>query len=434
MIEKQKKLTGRPVYIVDGARTPFLKARGKPGAFSSSDLGVAACKALLARQPFAPTDIDEVITGCAVASADETNISRIIALRVGCGEHTPAWTVQRNCASGMQALDEAVKDIAIGRCDLVLAGGTDAMSRGPILYNDAMVQWLSQLNAAKALPAKLKTMLKFRPNMLAPVIGLLRGLTDPVCGLNMGQTAEIVAYDFGITREMMDTYAARSHQRLAKAQAEKRLNEIVTIYDTKGNAYSADDGLRADTTIEKLAKLKPIFDKPFGTVTAGNSSQVTDGAAFLILASEAAMQTYGLKPLARIIDVNWGALNPAIMGLGPVHAVAPLLARHHFNFNDIDYIEMNEAFAAQVLGCLAAFASKDYCRTHFGLEKDFGMMDQDRLNIDGGAIALGHPIGASGARITLHLAHTLKQQNAKRGIATLCIGGGQGGAMLIETV
>lgn len=431
---KQRQLSGRPVYIVDGARTPFLKVRGKPGPFSAADMGTWACRELLARQAFAASEIDEVITGSAVASVDETNISRIIALRAGCSENTPAWTVQRNCASGMQALDSAIKDIAINRCDLVLAGGTDCMSRGPLLYNDAMVNWFAQLAKSKNFGAKLKTFLAFRPHMLAPVIGLLRGLTDPVCGLSMGATAEIVAYDFGITREMMDAFSVRSHQRLAKAQTEKILTEIVTIYDNKGNVYIADDGVRADSSIEKLATLKPAYDKPFGTVTAANSSQVTDGAAFLILASEEAIQKYQLKPVAKIVDVNWGALNPAVMGLGPVHATVPLLTRNKLKLSDIDYFEINEAFAAQVLGCLKAFESAEYCKTHFGLSEPVGTLDQERLNIDGGAIALGHPIGATGARLALHIADVLRRKNARLGLATLCIGGGQGGAMLIEKV
>jgi acetyl-CoA C-acetyltransferase len=433
-MSKQNQLTGRPVYIVDGARTPFLKAMGKPGPFSSADLGTQACRELLLRQPFDAADIDEVITGSAVTSPDETNIGRIIALRSGCAENTPAWTVQRNCASGMQALDSGIKDIAIGRCDLVLAGGTDAMSRGPILYNDVMVNWLAQLARSKSFVAKLQTFLALRPNMFKPVIGLLRGLTDPVCGLTMGQTAEIIAYDFGITREMMDAFSVQSHQRLAKAQQENHLNEIVPVYDTKGNAYLTDTGLRADSSIEKLAKLKPAYDKPYGTVTAGNSSQVTDGAAFVILASEEAIQKHQLKPIAKIVDVNWGALNPAVMGLGPVYATVPLLMRNKLQLNEIDYFEINEAFAGQVLACSAAFNDANFCKTHFGLDQAVGVLPQDRLNIDGGAIALGHPIGATGARLALHLAQTLKRQNARRGIATLCIGGGQGGAVLIEAV
>ncbi|MCD6047495.1 MAG: acetyl-CoA acetyltransferase [Gammaproteobacteria bacterium] len=433
-MNKQNQLTGRPVYIIDGARTPFLKAMGKPGPFSSADLGTQACRELLLRQTFDAADIDEVITGSAVTSPDETNIGRIIALRSGCAENTPAWTVQRNCASGMQALDSGIKDIALGRCDLVLAGGTDAMSRGPILYNDAMVNWLAQLARSKSFVAKLQTFLALRPQMFKPVIGLLRGLTDPVCGLTMGQTAEIIAYDFGITREMMDAFSVQSHQRLAKAQQENHLNEIVPVYDTKGNAYLTDTGLRADSSIEKLAKLKPAYDKPYGTVTAGNSSQVTDGAAFVILASEDAVQKHQLKPIAKIVDVNWGALNPAVMGLGPVYATVPLLMRNKLQLSDIDYFEINEAFAGQVLACLAALNDANFCKTHFGLDQAAGILPQDRLNIDGGAIALGHPIGATGARLVLHLAQTLKRQNARRGIATLCIGGGQGGAMLIEAV
>jgi acetyl-CoA C-acetyltransferase len=430
---KQAKFSGKPVYIIDGARSPFIKAKGKPGPFSAADLATATCKALLARQAFASSEIDEFITGCAVASPSETNISRIVALRSGCSEQTPAWTVQRNCASGMQALDDASKDIASGRCHMVVAGGTDAMSRGPILYNDAMVHWLARLNRAKTFSQKLKTFLAFRPHLLKPVIGLLCGLTDPICGLNMGQTAEIVAYDFGISREMMDAYSLRSHERLAQAQAEKYLNEIIPVFDNQGVVYQSDDGLRADTTLAQLAKLKPSYEKPFGTITAGNSSQVTDGAAFVILASEEAVNKYQLTPLAKIVDIHWAALNPAVMGLGPAHAIAPLIARNQLSLNDIDYFEINEAFAAQVLGSIAALASQEYCRNHFGLDA-LGTIDQAKLNIDGGAIALGHPIGASGARIVLHLAQILKRTGTKRGIASLCIGGGQGGAMLIESV
>ncbi len=431
---KQAKLGGRPVYIVDGARTPFLKVRGKPGPFTSADLGTLACRELLGRQHFNLDAIDEVVAGCAVASADEANIGRIICLRAGLNENTPAWTVQRNCASGMQSIDSGVKDIALGRCDLVVAGGTDAMSHGPLLYNSAMVNWFATLARSKTFAAKLKTFLAFRPHMLAPVIGLLRGLTDPFCGLNMGQTAEIVAYDFGITREMMDVYALRSHQRLDAAQKNHYLDEIIPIFDRKGNAYLSDDGLRADTTLEKLASLKPAYDKPFGTVTAGNSSQVTDGACFVILASEEALKTHQLTPLAKIVDVNWAGLNPAIMGLGPAYSIPALLKRNQLSLADIDYMEINEAFAAQVLGCLKALADADFCQKHFETKDAFGLYDEDRLNIDGGAIALGHPIGATGARLVLHLTQVLKRKQAKRGIASLCIGGGQGGAMLIEAV
>lgn len=422
------------VYLVDGARSPFIKARGKPGPFSGADLATQVCRQLLARLPLSAEQISEVIVGSAVGHVDETNVARVIALRAGLSNHTPAWTVQRNCASGLQALDCAMQAIQLGRSNIVLAGGTDAMSQGPILYNERMVNWLASLAAAKTLGAKAKTFGRFRPAMLKPIIGLLRGLTDPICGLSMGQTAEIIAYDFGISRADMDQWALQSHQRLALAQQEQHLQEIVPLYDTHGHAYQHDEGLRADTTLEKLAKLKPAYDKPFGSVTAGNSSQISDGAAFLVLANRDAIERHQLPVLAKVIDVAWGALNPAIMGLGPVHAMVPLLQRQQMRLSDIDYFEINEAFAGQVLGCAKALASAEYCHNHFGTSEACGELPLERLNIDGGAIALGHPIGATGARIALHLAHTLKRQQGRYGIASLCIGGGQGGAMLIEAV
>jgi acetyl-CoA C-acetyltransferase len=424
----------RDVYIVDGARTPFLKARGKPGAFSASDLAQQAGRELLARQPFSPTDLDEVIIGCMMPSPDEANIGRVIALRLGCGKSVPAWTVQRNCASGMQALDSAYKDIATGRHDLVLAGGTEVMSRAPLLYNNHMVNWLSGLSGAKTMGAKLKQMTQFRPANLVPVVSLLKGLTDATIGLNMGQTAEILAYRFNITREQMDAFALQSHERVMKAQKEGHLDEVLSIYSSKGDYFIQDDGVRIDTTMEKLGTLKPFFDKKFGSVTAGNSSQVSDGAALLLLASKEAIHKYQLPVLARITDVEWAGLDPAEMGLGPVYASTQLLKRYNMHLDDIDYWEINEAFAAQVLACLAAWESDDYCRDYLGLERAMGSIDPTRLNIDGGAVALGHPVGASGARIALHMANVLKRQNAKRGMATICIGGGQGGAMLIENM
>ncbi|MDR3478742.1 MAG: acetyl-CoA C-acetyltransferase [Gammaproteobacteria bacterium] len=428
------KNTKRDVYIVDGSRTPFLKVRGKPGPFSASDLAINAGRELLARQPFSPHELDEVVIGCMMPSTEEANIARVIALRLGCGKDMPAWTVQRNCASGMQALDSAVKDIASGRHEMMLAGGTEAMSRAPLLYNNGMVNWFSGYSAAKGIPAKLKAMAKFRPSDLAPVIALLKGLTDPIVNLSMGQTAENVAYRFGITRAEMDAFALESHRRVAAAQDNHLLNEVLAAYDYSGNTYVADDGVRRDTTLEKLATLKPIFDKKFGSVTAGNSSQVTDGAALLLLASKEAVKKYQLPVLARIVDTAWAGLDPAEMGLGPVYASTALLKRYGLIMEDIDYWEINEAFAAQVLGCVAAWEDDNYCRQYLGLEKAFGRIDPARLNVDGGAVALGHPVGASGARIVLNLAQILKRKQAKRGVATICIGGGQGGAMLIENV
>jgi acetyl-CoA C-acetyltransferase len=316
----------------------------------------------------------------------------------------------------------------------VLAGGTDAMSHAPLLYGPAMVTWLAQWYAAKGIGQKAALATRFRLSYLAPVITILRGLTDPVVKISMGSTAEIVAKRFGITRQMMDEYAVESHRRLAFAQDNGYMTEIEPMYGPDGTVYSADDGLRRDSSVDKLAKLKPVFDRTYGNVTAGNSSQVTDGAAMLVLASEDVVNEYGLKPLGRIVDTNWGALDPAEMGLGPVHAITPLLVRHGYRWDDIDAVEVNEAFAAQVLGCLAAWESDAYCKQHFGLDRAFGRLDRAKLNVDGGAIALGHPIGASGARVVLHVLKVLERTGGKRGVASLCIGGGQGGAMLVERV
>jgi acetyl-CoA C-acetyltransferase len=358
----------------------------------------------------------------------------VVSLRLGCGDKVPAWTVMRNCASGMQALDSALVNILAGRSRLVLAGGTDAMSHAPLLFGPAMVNWLANWYAAKSMGQKAGLALQFRLANLAPVIAILRGLTDPIVKLSMGSTAEIVAKRFGITRTMMDEFAVESHRRVAFAQDNARLAEVEPMYGPDGKVYALDDGVRRDSSVDKLAKLRPVFDRTYGNVTAGNSSQVTDGAAMLVLASEDVVNEYGLKPLGRIVDAHWGALDPSEMGLGPVHAITPLLQRHGLTWDDIDAAEINEAFAAQVLGCLAAWEDAAYCKEHFGLDKPFGRLDRAKLNQDGGAIAIGHPIGASGARVVLHALKVLERTGGKRAVASLCIGGGQGGAMLLERV
>jgi acetyl-CoA C-acetyltransferase len=422
-----------PIYIIDGARTPFLKARNRPGPFAASDLATDAGRALLLRQPFAPAELDEVILGCASPSPDEVNIGRVVALRMGCGAKVPGWTVMRNCASGMQALDSAMNNIRAGRSDLVLAGGVDALSRAPLLFSDAMVTWLSSWYAAKTAGQRAALVARFKPGYLAPVISLMRGLTDPMVGLLMGQTAENLAYRFGITRPEMDEFSARSHRRVLAAQsAGHYAREVVPLFDRKGTLYAADDGVREDSTAQNLAKLRPFFDKKYGNVTAGNSSQVTDGGAWLVLASQRAVDRHGLVPKGRIVDSEWAGLDPAQMGLGPVHAATPILRRHGLGLDDLDAWEINEAFAAQVIACLRAWEDAGYCRDELGLSAPLGKLDEDKLNIDGGAIALGHPVGASGARIVLHTLNVLERTGGKRGMAAICIGGGLGGAMLVE--
>ncbi len=431
MAASNKKYS-KPVYLIDGNRTAFLKARGRPGPFKHADLGIYAARSLLLRMPFEPTEFDEVIMGSTMPGPDEANIARIVALRLGCGDRVPAYTVHRNCASGMQALDNAAMSIASGRSDLVLAGGIEAMSQAPLLFHPKMVHWLADWWAAKSIAQKIKSLRRFSPRLLTPVIALLKGLTDPVVGLNMGQTAEEIAYRFGITRVQMDQFALESHQKLHQAQQNGDLSEIVPVYDQQGNVYDYDDGVRPDSTLEMLSRLRPAFDKPYGLVTPGNSAQITDGAAALVLASEAAVKKYELPILARLVSTEWAALNPSEMGLGPAHSIAPLLKSQRLKIEDVDYWEINEAFAGQVLAVVAALKDKDYCKQQLGLRSAVGEIPADRLNIHGGGVSLGHPVGASGARIVLHLAKVMQQKNATTGIASLCIGGGQGGAMLIQ--
>ncbi|MEH6800408.1 MAG: acetyl-CoA C-acetyltransferase [Halopseudomonas sabulinigri] len=425
----------QPVYIVDGARTPFLKARGKPGPFTPVDLAVQCGRPLLMRQGLSPDAFDQVILGCVNVVSEEMNPARVAALRLGMGAQMPAFSVQINCGSGMQSIDTGYRYIRDGGADLILAGGAEALSHAPLLFKRSAVDWFAELNQARSLPAKLKALARFRPSLMKPVIGLERGLTDPIVDLNMGQTAEVVAQLFNVQRESADAYALLSHQRLAAAQEAGWLqDEVVPLFDKQGKQYSQDDGVRPNNSMDALGQLKPVFEKPYGQVTAGNSSQITDGASWVVLASEKALIKHNLTPLAVIVDSHWAALEPEIMGLGPVLSSTALLQRHGHQLADIDLWEINEAFAAQVLACLEAWQDASFCKHILGLDHPMGRLDPGRLNIDGGAISLGHPVGTSGNRIVLHLVKALQRHGMRRGIATECIGGGQSGAMLIETL
>lgn len=425
----------RPVYLVDGARSPFLKAKGGPGPFSPVDLAVQCGRPLLMRQPMFAQDYDQVILGCVNVVPSEMNPARIAAQRMGMGDDMPAFTVQINCGSGMQSVDTAYRYIRERSADLILAGGTEALSHAPMMLQDEAVQWLAGLNKASSIQDYVQQIGRFNPRHFKPEISLAQGLTDPIVGMSMGQTAEVLAHQFGITRQDADEYAVTSHRRLARAvEAGWLSDELAPAVSTEGTVFREDDGLRADTTVASLAKLKPAFEPPYGQVTPGNSSQVTDGASWLILASGEAVDRYGLEPKAVIVDSAWSALNPTIMGLGPVLSATELLTRYQYGLNDVDLWEINEAFAAQVLACLAAWDDPDFCELALGRSRPLGQLDRNRLNIDGGAVALGHPVGASGNRIILHLMNALSREGLSRGIATECIGGGQSGAMLIETI
>lgn len=423
----------RRVLVIGGCRTPFLKARGEPGPFSAIELAVAAGRALRLRCPEAMAAVEEVILGCAAPSSEAPNPGRDAALRIGIPRHVPAFSVQRNCGSGMQSIDTAFKYIAAGHAEVMLAGGVDALSHAPLELSEETARWLGKLGKAKSARERVEAMTAFRPRMAKPVISLKQGLTDDVVRLNMGQTAEVLAHEWKIEREDADRYAMESHQRLARAQRKGWLrHEVAPLLSADGSVHDHDDGVRPDADMETLAGLKPAFEPPYGQVTAGNASQVTDGACWVLLASEAAVRRFGGEALGEIVDSEWAALDPARMGLAPLLACTPLLRRHSMGLEDLDVWEFNEAFAAQVLACLAAWKDQDFCRRQLGLEDAMGEIPRARLNVDGGAISLGHPVGASGARIVLHALNVLAREDGRYAVATECIGGGQGGAMLVQ--
>jgi acetyl-CoA C-acetyltransferase len=323
---------------------------------------------LLLRQPFAPDAFDQVILGCVNVIADEMNPARVAALRLGMGEAMTAFTVQINCGSGMQSIDTAYRYIREGAMDLVLAGGAESLSHAPLVFNHNAVEWYARIFGARNIWARIVALLGVKPSFFKPVVGLERGLTDPITDLNMGQTAELVAHLFHISRQQADKYAAESQRRLATAQKEGWFaGEVESLFARDGTVFDHDDGVRPDSTVDSLAKLKPAFERPWGKVTAGNSSQITDGASWVILASEDALKKYKLQPKAVILDSEWSALDPLVMGLGPVFCSTEILKRHEYALSDIDLWELNEAFAAQVLGCLAAWEDEEFCRDALGL-------------------------------------------------------------------
>ena len=419
-------------WILAGLRTPFAKAGGPFRKVPVYELGRIAMAELIARQDLDPATLDHVIMGNCAMPAEAANSSRVTALRAGIPERVPAATVHRNCASGMEAAADALYRIHAGDARLVLAGGMESMSQIPLLYTFEYAEFLEGLMRAKTPVQKLGALARFRPALLTPRIALAEGLTDLVCGLNMGQTAEVLAREFRITRARMDEYALRSHQR-AIASRDKLREEIVPVFTPPGYEPVADDvGPREGQTIEALAKLKPYFDRRNGAVTVGNSCQITDGAVALLLGDDETARTWPSPPLGRVRSFAFAGLSPARMGLGPVYAASLALEKAGLDLADIELFEINEAFAAQVLACLEAARSDDFAKRELGRDRALGEIPLDRLNVNGGAIALGHPVGASGARLLLTLLHEMRRQNLRLGLAALCVGGGQGAAFVVE--
>jgi acetyl-CoA acyltransferase len=431
----------RPAYIVTGIRTPFVKAGMQFAKVHAADLGRVALTELLVRTGIALSEwnkvIDEVIIGNTGTPSDSANISRVIALKAGLDQKIPAYSVHRNCASALESIAQAALKIWYGECDVVVAGGTESMSSMPLMYSAKATKFFEDLNKSKSIQDKAKTFAHIPlQEFLKPRVALMEGLTDPTCGINMGQTAEVIAKDFQISRAAQDEFALSSHLKVAKAQTEDFFkDEIapVALPHDPQTVIEHDVGPRANQTIEALRKLKPFFDKKHGTITAGNSSPITDGAAMVLVCSEDGLKRLGLKPQALIRGYAFAGCDPLRMGLGPVFSTHKLFKKTGEKLSDFDLVELNEAFAAQVLGCQIAMDSDKFCQDNFGSPK-LGTLNSDLLNQQGGAIALGHPVGTTGTRLVLTATRAMKKKNKKKALVTLCIGGGQGGSMSLENV
>ncbi len=422
------------VVVVDGLRTPFVKAGAELRDVPAWELGRAVTRELLARAALPPRAVDEVIFGCVAQPADSANIARVIALRAGIPCEVPALTVGRNCASGLEAVTLAAERIAAGRASVVLAGGVESMSRIPLEYPPSFGWKLARLARAKGVFRKLAAAASFRPRDLRPVVALEQGLTDPTCGEIMGLTAERLAREFGISREEQDAYALESHRRAVAARAQLADEMLAYSPPPRFQSLLAQDiGPRENQSLEALARLSPYFDRHLGSVTVGNSCAVTDGAVALLLMRRDRARADGYVPLGSIRGHAYRGCEPRRMGLGPVYATPPALASAGIPFDEIDRVELNEAFAAQVLACRIAFESVEFARQS-GWSGAIGALAPERLNPNGGAIALGHPVGATGARLVLTLLKELRRQGGGFGLATLCVGGGQGGAVVVEGI
>ena len=402
------------LVIIDGVRTPFCKAGTDLATLSADSLGRIAVDALLTRTGLDPQLIDELIFGCVGQPMDAANIARVIALRAGIPESVPAMTVHRNCASGFEAFTTAYERMAAGRGSVFVVGGTESMSNVPMLFQESAARHFAALAKSKSAAEKLGALTDFRPADFEPRLGLKMGLTDPVSGLNMGETAELLAREGPITREQQDAFALQSHERALAAEA--RLAEEICPVFLNGHAIAKDNGPRSDQSMSVLGGLRPIFEK-YGSVTAGNSSQITDGAAALLVMTEARAAELGCKPIGALTGYAYTGCDPARMGLGPVSAIAKANQLAGLKTEDADLVEINEAFAAQVLAVLA--------RTP---------VPADKLNVNGGSIALGHPVGATGARLILTSLKELARRQKKRALVSLCVGGGQGGAIWLERI
>lgn len=422
------------VAIVSGARTPFTKSGTGLRQVHVTELAQIALRETLSRAGWPAARLDEVILGNVAMPADATNPARVAAIYAGVPASVPALTVQRNCASGMESIAQAAFRIQSGQATAILAGGAESMSTIPLLMPTEALQPMATLFKARSPWQKLVALSAFRPRHFRPLAGLELGLTDPTCGLIMGKTAEILAGEFGISRDEQDQFALESHQKATDAiDAGEFDQQITPVYaGDRFQAVCRDIGPRVDQSSKALARLKPIFDRRNGSVTVGNSCQITDGAVALLLMDSRIARAEGLEVLGYVRASATAGLDPKRMGLGPVLAIDQLLQSTGLALEKIDLFEINEAFAAQVLACHKAMSSDSFAQQYLGRSRAIGVLDPERVNIHGGAIALGHPVGATGTRIVLNLLMAMKKRNVEFGIASLCVGGGQGAAICIQ--
>ncbi|HJU66666.1 MAG TPA: acetyl-CoA C-acyltransferase FadI [Gemmatimonadaceae bacterium] len=423
---------GRRVAIVAGLRTPFTKSGTTFRALTAQELGKLVVAELVQRTSLEPKDVDTLVFGTVVPSVLAPNIAREVSLLPLLPKGIPAVTVSRACASANQAITDAADQIHLGHADVAIAGGAESLSNVPILHSRGFADAVVAASRAKSAPKRLGALARIRPRDLVPVTP---AIAEPSTGETMGQSAEKMAKLNHITREEQDQFALRSHRLAAAGTHDGRLtNEMMAVYvPPKFETVStSDNGIRSDTTLDQMQALKPVFDRRYGTVTAGNSSPLTDGAAAVLLMSEEAAHASGYEPLAFIKSYAYAALDPGEQLLmGPVLATPVALDRAGLTLKEIDLVEMHEAFAAQVLSNLQGFESREWAQ-RAGYLHPVGEVDRARLNVMGGSIAIGHPFGATGARITMTLIHELRRRGGQFGLMTVCAAGGMGFAMVVE--
>lgn len=422
------------VVVVDGVRTPFVKAYTDFAEMTALDLSRVVTSELIARVGIDPEHVDEVIMGTVLPSPHAPNLARETVLATDLPKKIPGFTLGRACASSAQAVISAAEGILRGEYDTVIAGGAESMSNVPVPYSKNVIDSLMTLSKAKSFPAKMKALAGINLESLLPQAP---AIAESATGKTMGQHAEIMARINGITRQQQDEFTAMSHRNAARAREEgKTKEEVMTVYPApKFRPVSQDSFVRADTTVERLSELKPVFDKTYGTLTAGNSSGLTDGAAAVMLMRESKAEELGLKPLAAVTAWSTTALDPDDqLLLGPALCVPQILEQARITLEEIDLIDIHEAFAAQVLAVVKSLESEDFSKKYLGRDGIVGKVDRDKLNVNGGSVSLGHPFGATGARMVIGMARELQRRGANRALLALCAAGGMGTALLLERI